>query len=152
MALTNKIQRSLAAIVLGGALAGLGGCAGTGVEIDAPILEAAGINLTAKKADEDLPERSGIVIPPSTEELPKPGQRTASADGAEQNWPEDPDKMKKRKEEREAAEREEYCREGDWSDDAGISEFEKNMGREERCPSKVGKAISQAMGGGDATE
>ncbi len=149
MALIDIGQRNLALAALMGAALSLGGCNAADVQIDAPILEAAGIHLTSKKADdEDVPERPGIVIPPSTEKLPEPGTRTAAA---EQNWPHDPDKIKKRKAEEEAAAYEKYCREGKWDSDVDISEFEKNVGREARCPSKVGEAISKGVGGGPAT-
>jgi hypothetical protein len=129
-----------------------GGCgiAGTDVEINAPILNAVGVNLSSKpKSEEDLPERPGLVMPPSgaTAKLPAPGDHTAAA----QNWPVDPDLTKKQKADAEAAAREKYCREGDWSGKAGIGEFEKNVGREARCPSKLGDALSKSLGGGPAT-
>lgn len=130
---------------VGMAAAILSGCAGTDVQIDAPILEAAGINLTSKPTPEpDLEENPPLVVPPSTESLPEPGERKTAA--AEEQWPEDPDVIAKRKAEKAEKEREEYCEHGDWSGDAGIEEFNKNMGREQRCPSKLGKALSEALG------
>jgi hypothetical protein len=150
MALTDNIWRKFAATTLICAGIGLGGCNAADVHIDAPILEAAGINLTAKKADEDVPERSGIVIPPSTDTLPEPGTRTASADPS-QSWPQDPDLTKAEREKQEAEAYEKYCREGKW-EGGGISEFDKAVGVEQRCPSKLGKAISKSIGGGEATQ
>jgi hypothetical protein len=150
MALTDKIWRKFAATTLVCAGIGLAGCNGTDVHIDAPILEAAGINLTSKKGDEDVPERSGIVIPPSTDKLPEPGTRTAAADRP-QSWPQDPDLTKAEREKQEAEAYEKYCREGKW-EGGGISEFDKAIGVEERCPSKVGQAISKSVGGGEATQ
>jgi hypothetical protein len=150
MALTDNIWRKFAATTLICAGIGLARCNGADVHIDAPILEAAGINLTSKKAEEDVPERSGIVIPPSTETLPEPGTRTAAADPS-QSWPQDPDQTKAQREKAEAEAREKYCREGNW-DGGNISEFDKAIGVEERCPSKVGQAISQSLGGGEATQ
>lgn len=150
MALTDNIGRRFAAMTLICAGISMTGCNAADVHIDAPILEAAGINLTSKKAEEDVPERSGIVIPPSTDKLPEPGTRTAAADSA-QNWPQDPDQTKAAREKAEAEAREKYCREGKW-DGGDISEFDKAIGVEERCPSKVGQAISKAMGGGEATQ
>lgn len=150
MAMTQFKRCKLAVLVLAGASLGLGGC-GTDVQFDAPVLEAVGINLTAKQKDEDIPERAGIVIPPSTENLPKPGEQQTAAANRQEAWPEDPDQIKARKEAEAEKAREEYCREGDWSSDAGIEEFEKNMGRKQRCQSKLGKALSEAVGGGEAT-
>jgi hypothetical protein len=143
---------SLRSGVLGAAIAALalGGCGADGVdlEVNAPILSAVGLNLSSKpKADEDLPERPGLVMPPATARLPQPGERSAAA----QNWPVDPDLERKKKADADAEAREKYCREGDWSNRANIDEFEKNAGQQQRCSSKVGEAISKALGGGPAT-
>lgn len=124
----------------------LSGCAGTDVQVDAPILEAAGINLTSKPTPEpDLEENPPLVVPPATESLPEPGERRTAA--AEEQWPEDPDVIAERKAEKAEKEREEYCREGDWSGEGGIEEFDKATGRQQKCPSQLGKAISEAVGG-----
>ncbi len=129
---------------------GLFGCGVADVHVDAPILEAVGIDLNAKKVEEDVPERTGIVLPPSTDKLPEPSQtRTAAADS--QNWPEDPEVIEKRRQEQEAAERERYCREGQW-EKGNIDEFDKNVGREQRCQSSFAEAVSKALGGGPAEE
>jgi hypothetical protein len=148
MADMDKFLRNVAiAALLGGSVA-LSGCGagGVGVEVDAPILNAVGLNLSSKKKDDDdLPERAGLVVPPSTEALPPPGTQTA-ATGA-QNWPDDVDKRKKRDAEEKAAAEEKYCREGRWDNKANISEFEKNVGREARCQSQLGKALSKSLGG-----
>lgn len=133
----------MSAVVLSGAVA-LGGC-GTDVEMDAPILNAVGINLASKKKDEsDLPERPGIVVPPSTASLPQPGERTGTAG---ENWPVDPDQQKKSEAEAKAAAREKYCAEGDWKGKGGITEYEKDTGRQARCPSKLGESITKQFGG-----
>jgi hypothetical protein len=152
MAAINIMMRNAAiAALLGGAVA-LSGCGsgGVGVDIDAPVLNAVGINLSSKKKDdEDLPERTGLVLPPSTEALPEPGTRTAAS---AQNWPDDPDKRKKRDTEEKAAAEEKYCREGNWDSKASITEFNKNVGVEQRCSSPLGKALSKSLGGGPATQ
>ena len=148
MANMDKILRNAAiAILLGGSLI-LSGCAdGVGVELDAPILNAVGLDLGGKKkADDDLPERAGLVVPPSTEALPAPGTQTAAA--ARQNWPDDPDKRKKREAGEKAAAEEKYCREGNWDNKANIDEFNKNIGVEQRCQSQLGKALNKSFGGG----
>jgi len=148
MALANSIRSGMTAAALTAALA-LAGCGigGTDLVVDAPVLDAVGLNLSSKpKVEEDLPERPGLVVPPSVAGLPKPGERSQAA----QNWPADPDEQKKKKAELEVEAKEKYCREGDWSDKAGIREFEKNTGREARCSSKVGEALSKSIGGGEA--
>ena len=143
----NMIFRNAAiAALLGGSVA-LSGCAdGVGVELNAPILNAVGLDLGGKKkADDDLPERTGLVVPPSTEALPAPGTQTAAA--SQQNWPNDPDKRKKREAEDKAAAEEKYCREGNWDSKANIDEFNKNIGVEARCQSQLGKALNKSFGG-----
>ncbi len=94
----------------------------------------------------DVPERPGLVIPPSTEKLPKPGERTASA---EQNWPQDPDALKKQKKAQVEEAREKYCVEGQWSDKNNIDEFTKDTGDRARCPSKLGESVKKAIAGSD---
>jgi hypothetical protein len=126
--------------------AGLTACGG-GVYVDAPVLEAVGINLNEKEVEEDIPERAGIVIPPSTDKLPKPGETVTAST---QSWPQDAENLKKRKEEEEAAAREEYCRNGKWNG-GNIDEFEKNTNPlEARCSSRLADSVSKALGGGDA--
>jgi hypothetical protein len=150
MARISSLQRNLAFAAILGAGLGMGGCNSVDLEVNAPILEAAGINLTSKKVEENVPERAGIVMPPSTDQLPPPGQQVAAA--GQRQWPQDPDKLKAQKEKEKVEAEEKYCREGDWSDKAGIGEFDKNIGVEPRCPSKLGKAISKQLGGGEATK
>jgi len=129
----------------------LASCSGTDVQIDAPILEAAGINLTSKPQPEpDLEEKPPLVVPPSVDRLPQPGERQVAA--TDEQWPEDPDVIAERKAEQAAKERERYCREGDWSDDANIEEFRKAIGREERCPSQLGESVNQALSDSRQTE
>jgi len=144
--------RRLASLAAAIGVAGIvSGCAGADVQIDAPILEAAGINLVSKPPPEpDLEEKPPLVVPPDTKKLPKPGERKVAA--AEEQWPEDPDLIAKKKAEKAEAERERYCREGDWSGEGGIEEFRKTLGKEQRCPSQLGKAISEALGGGEAEQ
>lgn len=148
MALFETSLRSgafAAAAALCLALGGCGAAGGIDLDIDAPALDAIGLNLSSKpKQEEDLPERPGLVMPPSSAAvatLPQPGERTAAI--GSQNWPVDPDQQKKQKAEADVAAREKYCREGDWSGKGGITEFDKNVGREARCPSKLGETINK---------
>jgi hypothetical protein len=105
-----------------------------GVDINAPLLDAVGVNLMGKPRPEpNLPERAPLVLPPSTS-LPEPGERSpqvATANG--QQWPQDPDQLKKEQADAAEAARQEYCRTGNWSANAGIDDFRKNTGLEARC-------------------
>jgi hypothetical protein len=148
MAAHKAASRLASFVAVIGLAGGLAGCAGTDVQVDAPILEAAGINLTSKPPPEpDLAENPPLVVPPDTKELPKPGERKVAEAGSDESWPEDPDVIAKRKAKEAEKKREEYCRKGDWSDDANIEEFRKALGQEQRCPSQLGKALSTALGG-----
>ncbi|MEJ2125220.1 MAG: hypothetical protein P8Y67_09505 [Alphaproteobacteria bacterium] len=149
---STSIQRIFGAAALAGAflLGGCGSAGGVDLQIDAPVLNAVGLNLSGKAKDEsDLPERPGLVVPPSTSSLPEPGERTGTA---AQSWPVDADNEKKKVAEAKAAAREKYCAEGDWGSKSDISEFEKATGRQQRCPSKLGKALSKSFGGRPAED
>jgi hypothetical protein len=145
------IKNLIRCAVLPGVLSlGIAGCGGGDIYYDVPALEAVGINLNEKEPDADVPERAGIVLPPSTDKLPEPGQ-TKTASAPAQNWPVDPEVEKKRKEEADAAAREEYCKNGKW-EGGNIDEFQKNVGEEQRCQSGLMGSISKALGGGAAEE
>lgn len=142
-----SIQRLLGATALAGSLM-LGGCGAAGgvdLQIDAPILNAVGLNLAGKQKDEeDLPERPGLVVPPSTASLPEPGQRTGTAT---ESWPVDADQQKKDAAVAKAEAREKYCAGENWDKNDDIGEFNKATGREQRCPSKLGEALNKSFGG-----
>lgn len=124
----------------------LTGCSdGTDFEFNAPLLDAAGVHLMtndSKKAA-DLPDRPGLVMPPSAD-LPEPG-RPQAAQMAEAKLPRDPDQAKKAAAEKKKADKDKYCREGDWSGKGGISEFDKATGKQERCASKWGEALNKSF-------
>ena len=130
-------KSGLKAAVALAAILGLSACDGIdSVEVNAPLLDAVGLNLTGKpKPEPDLPDRAPLVVPPTAEKLPEPGERpvqVAAAANGEQ-WPQDPDLMRKEAEERAAAERREYCKNGNWSKNANIDDFRRNSGIEARC-------------------
>lgn len=107
-------------------------CSGADVEINAPILEAAGVNLVGKKKeDPDLPYRPGIVMPPNVSRLPEPGSAPQTA--ANGSWPVDSDLKKQEAEKQTAEALERYCRDGDWSGKNGIDAFNKTVGQDRRC-------------------
>jgi hypothetical protein len=122
------------------------GCSeGTDFEVNAPLLDAAGVHLMTNqdKKTADLSERAPLVTPPSYD-LPEPGTPRAAM-VAEAKLPNDPEQRKKSAEEKKKADREKYCREGDWSGKGGIGEFNKATGQEHRCPSKMGEALNSSF-------
>ena len=114
----------------------LGACSdsGTDVEINAPILNAVGANLMGKpKPEPDLVERAPLVMPPNPGDLPPPTQGQAHTAGDPQQWPKDPVDQKKLAAEKAKADKERYCRDGNWKESKDIDDFRKNTGEETRC-------------------
>ncbi len=122
------------------AVACLGGCADSGIDVDVniPLLDAAGVNLMGKpKPDPNLPDRAPLVLPPQAGALPTPGQAPQYANASNgRQWPTDPEEVKKRAAADVEAERDRYCAQGDWSSKATIEEFRKNTGQDLRCRPK----------------
>lgn len=105
------------------------GCAG-GVELEGPGFEALGLTSSKEKGEPKVPDRAPLLLPPDRARLPEPQQSTASA--PPQNWPTDPEEV--RKAEASAAERKqkEYEDKGNYDPKADIDEFEKLMDPMER--------------------
>jgi hypothetical protein len=76
-------------------LAALGGCA-DGIELQGGVFDALGVSttsITGKRADSTkVAARPGLVLPPSTDRLPVPGDDVTTGSAA---WPVDPDQAKK---------------------------------------------------------
>lgn len=89
----------------------LSGCAGYDVELQGGIFEAAGLtNLNKKPTEPEMANRPGIVVPPSTESLPKPGEAkpvVAAVNG--EAFPVNPEDAKKLKKSELIAKHEAFC-------------------------------------------
>jgi hypothetical protein len=146
---TRKCFVSVTAAVALGALCAACGLGDTDVEVNAPLLSAAGLNvketLMGKPAPEpNLQERAPLVMPPPNAPLPVPGQSQAAA---HPQWPADSDEARKQAAKDAAAKRDDYCKNGDWKDGKGnIEKFDKNLGKEDRCRADW---IYRAMHSGD---
>lgn len=132
---TGMLRVAAAAV----AAALLSGCAeGLDLEVNAPILEAVGLNLTSKPRQEpELADRPPLVVPPSNR-LPEPGQPSGAQGqnqgwAAQSDWPDDPDERKKQMVAADARKKEEDCRDN------------KAVDPEVRCKSKLGEAISKTF-------
>jgi hypothetical protein len=125
-----------ASVALGALCAACGAVGDTDFEVNAPLLNAAGLNvretLMGKPAPEpNLQERAPLVMPPPNAPLPVPGQAQAAA---HPQWPADADEAKKHAAKQAAAKHDDYCKNGDWQGDKGnIDKFNKNLGKEDRC-------------------
>jgi hypothetical protein len=90
------ISRIDRAATLAGALAcalAVGGCGG--VEFEGKIFDYMGVSGDRQKADVRMSERPPLMVPPSLNTLPQPGTGAAVAT-ARQDWPDDPERVRKR--------------------------------------------------------
>lgn len=65
------------------------GCGVTGVELNGKAFEMLGVDGTigGKEEEAKLARRGGLVIPPDTKRLPKPGEETSVATVEDREWP-----------------------------------------------------------------
>jgi len=135
---TGKV---LAALLVAGMV--LGGCAADQVEFEGKIFDMVGMNDIGKtKKDRQMETRAPLVMPPS-QQLPKPGPREQIATPT--SWPVDSDERRKKEmaDQKDAMER--YYREGDFTDKAGIEEFEHITGRWDRRPGLLSKKANEVI-------
>ena len=146
-ALSRQTGKALAALLV--ASFALGGCAGNQVEFEGKIFDMVGMNNIGKpKKDRELEERAPLVMPPS-KELPKPGPREQIATPA--SWPVDADVRRKQEQEAKKDAMERYYREGDFTDKAGIEEFEHITGKWDRRPGLISKKANEAVEEGEVS-
>lgn len=122
-------------------LALLAGCAG-GVELEGPGFDALGLTSKKSKGEAKVPDRAPLLLPPDQARLPAPQQATASA--PPQNWPTDPDTLRKTEAEEKARKEKEYQDKGNFDPKSDIDEFEKLMDPMERKKGIFGEG--QALG------
>ena len=104
------------------AAAVLGGCA-EGVEINSPLLNSLGVATGAlgKAEEPQLKPRAPLVMPPSTQRLPEPGQpasAVAAAPAADPAWPKDKDQERVAAAAQKKSQHAQYCRDGNWKERA----------------------------------
>jgi hypothetical protein len=105
-----RMPRAIACVLAGLLAVSLGGCGGfDGVQLNGKIFDAMGVNNESGAKEPKLAQRSGLVVPPSTEALPPPGsaQQATSADVAALQ---DPDKLAQVSQAEKQRQQEEYCK------------------------------------------
>ncbi len=121
---TARIRRRLhvgiATVITGAAL--LGGCA-DGVEINSPLLNSLGVATGAlgKQEEPKLQPRAPLVMPPTTQRLPEPGQPAAAAavgPAADPSWPKDKEQERIASASQKKRAQQQYCRDGNWKERA----------------------------------
>lgn len=103
--------RSALHVLAGIAAVSLAGCGGfDGVQLNGKIFDAMGVSGEGTKSGEPkMAQRTGLVVPPSTEALPVPGSRP-DADAADVASLQDPDKLAVVSEAEKQRQQAEYCK------------------------------------------
>lgn len=91
-------------------VAALGGCGG--VELEGKIFDYMGVSGEHQEADVKMTERPPLLVPPNVTTLPQPGTNAAVA-AARQDWPEDPELVRKRIAKQEKAKEAEIVKDAD---------------------------------------
>lgn len=148
--ISRRIRVGLATVISGAAL--LGGCA-DGVEVNSPLLDAVGLSTAAlsKREEPKVAPRAPLVMPPSTQRLPEPGETpapAAAAASADPAWPKDPDQQRVASAARKKTEHDQYCRDGNWKERAKDNDFGGRSGPQGTCGS-IFSVISGGWFGGD---
>jgi hypothetical protein len=86
---------------------GLAGCSSDDIQLNGGIFDAVGLNDTKKSGDPKLAERAPLVVPPSLDRLPAPGEAPQPAQIADIK---DPDALKKLSQADLEAKQAEYCK------------------------------------------
>jgi hypothetical protein len=149
----RRIRVGLATVISGAAL--LGGCA-DGVEINSPLLDAVGLSTSAltKQEEPKLQPRAPLVMPPSTQRLPEPGQAPApaAAAAADPAWPKDRDQERVVAAAQKKTQQAQYCRDGNWKERAMDSGYGHTTGPDGRVCGSIFGAIGDWFGGGSSKE
>jgi len=115
----RRVRIGMATVISGAVL--LGGCS-DGLEINSPQLNSLGVATGAlgKTEEPKLAPRAPLVIPPSTQRLPEPGQPRQATAGpaADAAWPKDRDQQRVATAAEKKRRHSEYCRDGNWKERA----------------------------------
>jgi len=76
-----------------GCVALLGGCGA--VELEGKVFDYMGVSGDRQQADVRMSERPPLMVPPSLNKLPEPTENVSVA-AARQDWPDDPERVRKR--------------------------------------------------------
>jgi hypothetical protein len=112
--ITGRAARLLCAAA---ACAAIAACSPGDVELNGKLFDAMGVSSSsqaASKVEPKVPQRSTLVVPPSTASLPAPGSGTAvvAAASEDEAWPTDPDQQAEAALAAKQAEQKQYCEEG----------------------------------------
>lgn len=147
----ERARRLFGRAALGVALLALPGCGGVdGVELNGKVFEAVGLTgALGKRAEPKTQPRAPLVLPPTTERLPEPGEYASAepAAVADPAWPNDPDKSKVSSEQAKKQAQEKYCRDGNWKERAMGDEEKAASGPDGSCSGNIFSAIGKGLFG-----
>ncbi len=103
------MRGSLSTGLLALGLLALAGCAPGDVEFNGKIFETMGLGQTKTGSVPKVPERAPLIVPPSLQRLPQPGEVPPQA--ADANFPVDPERSSDQKQQQLAAAQTAYCKE-----------------------------------------
>lgn len=132
----QKAKRSIGRLAVGLALLALPGCGGVdGVEFNGKIFDAVGLTgALGKKEEPKVAQRAPLVLPPTTERLPEPGENPGAAPvQTAQAWPNDPDKQRASDADAKKKAQTAYCKDGNWKEKAMGDEEAAAMGPNGSC-------------------
>ncbi|MDX2156817.1 MAG: hypothetical protein SFW09_09930 [Hyphomicrobiaceae bacterium] len=143
--MTVTIRRARSIMIRGAVVASLAGVAGCGgglndVEFNGKIFDAVGLTgALGKKAEPKTEARAPLVLPPSGQSLPAPGELTANAPpppaATNEAWPQDPDQKKLASADAKKQQQDSYCQDGNWKKKAHKDEIGADEGPHGRCNS-----------------
>lgn len=117
-----KTSALACSIACAGVLAGCGG-----VSLEGPGFEKLGLTSSKQTGDRKVPDRAPLLLPPDRVRLPEPETVQQASTAPQQNWPTDPDELRKSQASEEEKKQKKYEEEGNWDQKADIDEFEKLM-------------------------
>ena len=132
--------------VLSGFGVAMAGCGVDGVELHGGVFDAMGISSKsmAKAKEPQLKPRHALVVPPDIQALPAPGSGNAGTQGA-QNWPQDPEELKRARAAQEKRNIAKYCDDRDWWERSKPEEFNRKTHNGDLCQSSLGKKLTKGL-------
>lgn len=149
--MSRRIRIGLATVISGAAL--LGGCA-DGVEINSPLLDSVGLSTAAlsKKEEPKVAPRAPLVMPPSSQRLPEPGQAPGPVVAADPSWPKDRDQERAAAAGQKQSKQAQYCRDGNWKERSMDSGYGHTVGPDGKVCGSIFGFIGDFFSGSSAPE
>ena len=151
--ISRRMKTALAVTISSAVL--LSGCA-DGIEINSRALDVIGISTAAlsRREEPKLTPRAPLVMPPSTQRLPEPGQTPApsAVAAADPAWPKDRDQERVAVAAEKKRAHASYCRDGNWKERAMDGGEGYTTGPDGPCGSVFSIIGNWMTGGGSSSD